>query len=528
MDENLPLLEAEYCPMVDAALVHAIYSDYAGSADALDTARAVLDSIRRTALDEQPADFDPSGSSGDAFRSGTDRHGYHESSTESWASQTTPTETTNPSDDLAVSEGRSEYNSDEFSDRGYFNDIEHFDAPAKEQLLAETFPTLRFELVAFTLRKCDNDLTKATDELLNRVYFEDSQSSHTDKVVAKGIDAFAEDNNIPIRSKKGKARRKQRRANALGTFESDVTAAQPWNKWADFNREIDFITSRTKLSFASVSSVYHSNGAVISATISALLDKNIADQGTREPDATTVEHAVDLNAEFPTLDLDQAIALSRLTAPSTANAHELAKVLTGLAIPTTTSTGLTKIIPQYVPVNVPDSIPDSTIVPELPQSALPHTTTTLTAARREAFTQASAAYRKGKSNPLMKAVAGYYGQVGRDADANLKARRQIDADALVARQSSALQLDLHGVTVDNATRIAKAKVEAWWDELGEERIPGGGRRGAGDGFQIITGVGRHSEGGRGKLGPAVGKSLIAQGWKVEMGHGELRVTGKRR
>jgi hypothetical protein len=125
----------------------------------------------------------------------------------------------------------------------------------------------------------------------------------------------------------------------------------------------------------------------------------------------------------------------------------------------------------------------------------------------------------------MKAAAGYYSQVGRDLNANLKALNEADADALVSSQSSSTYLDLHGVSVHSATRIAKVRTQAWWDGLGEQRIPGGGRRGAGDGYRIITGLGRHSEGGRGKIGPAVVKTLVKEGWKVEVGSGELLVLG---
>lgn len=45
------------------------------------------------------------------------------------------------------------------------------------------------------------------------------------------------------------------------------------------------------------------------------------------------------------------------------------------------------------------------------------------------------------------------------------------------------------------------------------------------GFRIITGVGRHSHDGTSRLGPAVGKMLAREGWRVEVGEGVLTVTG---
>jgi len=49
-------------------------------------------------------------------------------------------------------------------------------------------------------------------------------------------------------------------------------------------------------------------------------------------------------------------------------------------------------------------------------------------------------------------------------------------------------------------------------------------------LRIVTGVGRHSAGGKGVLGPAVGNALEREGWKVdrgESGRGYLVVRGKR-
>lgn len=412
-----------------------------------------------------------------------------------------------------------------------FRDSEHFDTPTKELLLAETFSTLRFDFVVHTLKKCHNNLSKATDELLNHVYFEDVKSSPVEEIaVPKGIDAFSEEHHIPQRGRKGKAKKKQKASsiynrNSASASESDVSIP-PTNKWLEGNRDVEFIATRTKFSIATVSSLYHRNGASTPATIMALIDKDVAAHKTsKEPDASIVQAALELIADFPSIDLENAVALIRLTTPSTANAHELAKAL--LALPSTTarSKGGIEIIPRYAPVHLSDPTPESTKLPSLPPSALPQNTVFLSAARSTAFTHASTAYRKGKSTPLMKAAAGYYSQVGRDLNANLKAMNEIEADALVTSQSSSTYLDLHGVSVQSATRIAKERTRSWWEGLGEARIPGGGRHGVGDGYRIITGLGRHSEGGRGKIGPAVVRALVKEGWKVEVGTGELVVMG---
>lgn len=123
----------------------------------------------------------------------------------------------------------------------------------------------------------------------------------------------------------------------------------------------------------------------------------------------------------------------------------------------------------------------------------------------------------------MAGAAAYYAEAGRNYNGLAKAASSAAADELVARQSDAGQLDLHGVNVKDALRISRERVTNWWHE--KQKIEGrGGNRGVG-GYRIITGVGHHSEGGRGKLGPAVGKMLIREGWKVEVGSGVLVVRG---
>lgn len=494
-----------------------------------------MDGLKQAAAAEQFTDFDPSGSSGDAVRSSPSKQGSDdaESNAETWTTQTTVTDCTSLSSDLATLSlgGGPGSSSEESLNGGYFRDTEGFDTPTKELVLAETFPTLRPDLVAYTLKKCAGDFEKATDELLNHVYFEDERASPDEETPAtKGIDAFSEEYHVPQRGRKGKGKRRQKNtsfynhSSASGSG-SDLPATPPTNRWAEGGRDVEFLSSRTKLPSKAVASLYHKNGASLPGTIIAVINKDIASHEKEEPDAALVQPAIELTAEFPNVDLEYAIALIRLTAPSTANAHELAKALT-MYPRTPTSRGGVAVIPRYAPVNLSEaSTPDSQRLSSLPPAAIVPTAASLTAARNVAFTQASSAYRKGKSNPLMKAAAGYYSQVGRDYNANLQAMNESDADALVASQSTPTLLDLHGVSVHNATRIAKAKTQAWWDGLGEQRIPGGGRRGVGEGYTIVTGLGRHSEGGRAKLGPAVVRALVREGWKVEVGSGELAVMG---
>lgn len=522
---------------MDPALVHALYPDYAGQPDGVKTLKGLLEDLKSTAIAEQLSEFDPSGSSGAAIRSSPSKQlDDIVSDAETWVSTTTVTDSTSLSNEMATLRlDISPTGSDEYTSGNYFRRVEGSNTQTKEQRLAETFPALRPELVAYTLSKCGDDIERATDELLNHVYFEDVRGSPEEEVpIAKGIEAFSEEHHLPQRGKRGK-RRKQKGSKiydvrSTSNSESELSpTGTASNKWMESGRDVEFLASRTNISQKTIASLYHENGLSLAGTLIAMMTKNIASHGNDEPDATIIQPALQLNDDFPNIELEYASALIRLTSPSTANAHELAKRLT--AYPSTASVaGNLKVIPRYAPVNLSEPIPETIPLPDLPPSAIPRTAASLSAVRGSAFTNASAAYRKGRSNPLFKAAAGYYAQVGRDANAHLHAQSSADADYFVSQQSSATVLDLHGVTVDNATRIARQRTKAWWDGLGESRIAGygQGRGGAREPFRIVTGLGRHSEGGRGKIGPAVFKTLIAEGWRVEAESGEVLVTGKAR
>ncbi|RMZ68842.1 Smr domain-containing [Pyrenophora seminiperda CCB06] len=488
MDEDLRMLE-EYCPPIDPTLLYTIYSDYAGEPNAVSLTRQLLDPLKITA-DVEALNFDPSGSSGGAVQDAGKHTADAESNGDSWATQTVATDRSHLSSDSTQSgSGRSAIGKGS-SENGYYKDTEQFDVPTKELLLAETFPGLRLAQVTYTLKKCDYDYDKATDELLNQVFFDDSRKSPTgDGPIVKGIDAFSEDHVVPQRGKKGKNKKKQRLSLNGPDTSYFVEANATTNRWQNTNRHVEFVTTRTNLSVKTVSSIYHANGASLSATVLALVRKNIeAHRKDEQPDAAL-----------------------------------LAKSLTQQPASEMSGKGGIQLDLRYAPVDLSEAS-EETKVPVLTPSARPRDIESTTAARNEAFEKASGAYRRGKGTPYMRQAAAYYAQEGRDLNANLKVMNAAQADALVSSQSGLTHLDLHGVSVADATRIAKQRTQAWWDGLGERRLPewsGPGRRGGGEAYRIITGLGRHSEGGKGKLGPAVLKTLVNEGWKVEAEPGEL-------
>lgn len=144
-------------------------------------------------------------------------------------------------------------------------------------------------------------------------------------------------------------------------------------------------------------------------------------------------------------------------------------------------------------------------------------------AQRDAASSASVMYRKGASNPLYRQAAGFYAERAREHAQNAHYATSVSADLLVDQQSSVREIDLHGVSVQDGTRIARQKAFNWWQGLGEVKS----RKAKERPLIIITGIGRHSIGGVSQLRRSVAAALLQDGWKVEAGTGKFTIDGRR-
>ncbi|KAI9818910.1 MAG: hypothetical protein M1827_007731 [Pycnora praestabilis] len=546
MAESVIQLEKEYCPPIDSALFSAILSDYENLHEqAIQEIRSILDALKASALEEEATDFDPSGSRGiNASETQETESGISdraESCPEHGgdAGSKSETDLTSLSRSLSSFNFKAGQTSDSEGEQDVSNGdilkLEELDSQSKEALLKEMFPNVKEFSISYTLKKCDEIFSRTVEELLNQVFLED-ENRDGKKIGAKGIEAFAEANGA-TRGRKVKGKRKkrynmlgERRASSLPApvADQDMNGGVGSGKWEKAQRDVEFICSRTSLPLQVVSSTYHNDGASLPATIHTLLESQSKDIPQITSDDPIVQaHAFELGEDFPTIPASQLTTLVRLSHPSTAAAHELAKEL--ITRPQRKGPSGIEIITRYSPIELSEiskrSNPHSSSSPNTNLS-LPSATALASSynlARQTAFTQASAAYRRGKSDHLMGAAAGYYSSIGRDFDAKAKNYSAAAADALVSSQSNRMELDLHGVSVKDAVRIARERVTMWWVALGDSRIGGGSS--SIRAFRIVTGLGRHSEGGRGRIGPAVGKMLVREGWKVQVGEGVVTVTG---
>ncbi|KAB8346104.1 hypothetical protein FH972_023152 [Carpinus fangiana] len=539
MEEPLVLLEREYCPPLDVALVTAIAFDYdLSNAQGLRDARSLLEQLREDAGTEAEA-FDASGTSGCGFTANVPGHDDGASSGLTSSNHGLPCTSPNP---------RSEAASPTSNGVAYGMFEESLPLEQQIQAMLEIFPSAKYVNVRHTLQKSQGNWDRAMDELLNLHFIEHSESD--DSVSAKGIEAFSAAH-IGFKTPKRLKRSKRRDRTHMGSddFQSDSTPlptspATTTNVWSAGKKDVEFICTRIGLPYNMVASLYHYHNASLPETLTAILQENSTKLLSKaSEDETVVQvNAVDLGHDFPTIDHHLIVSLIRVTYPSTAAAHELAKELvkkSQTTAKTHTNTGKLTIIPNYLPLNLdhddapwPPALGNSTLqsVPQHGRSGSATLASHYDTRQQRAFSQAAAAYRRGKSDHLMGAAAGYYSQIGRDFAAKRNEAVAGDADALVAANSSQHGIDLHGVRVVDAVRIARTKTEDWWrSRRGVMGFDGRiGEASGGESFKIITGQGRHSAGGVGKLGPAVGKMLFAEGWRCVVDDGMYTVLGKRK
>lgn len=521
-------LRKEYCPPLDEATFFAITSDHdLASPDGLHDCVAILNALRQGAIEQENAEFDPSGTGGAGFTHNDEYSGSHSS----------PEESSTSLGVTSITTGLSELRWDDKTDIG--TDLEDMSFEEKQQYLCDMFittTTITPFTISCVLKQCKGVLCQAIDELLtlSALEHEEYQSADGQSPIPKGIDGFLGQQNAG-RGRRGKSKKprtgESSRASSVPSTLNDVSNGRR-NVWTSSDEDVDFICSRTNVAPKVVKSTYHANGASVSATIRSLSSKVSADyQNLNDLNPLLQLSVVELSQEFGFLTEPQVYGLLTIARNNPSAARELAEVL--ISAPEPVQTGKVNGFAHYKPFIPTDEGESHASRMSSPLVAVDPSQTRFTAASHSAaaglaYTKAAAAYKRGKSDHLMGGVAGYYADVGREQVKAAKALNAAAADALVMSQSSPRAIDLHGVSVADAVRIANARVNIWWESLGDARYAPGGGGPAREGFRIVTGIGRHSKDGAPRIGPAVSRMLIREGWKVEVGQGETIVYGKAR
>jgi hypothetical protein len=538
-------LQSEFCPRLDAGLVAAIALDFDLEEEhGAQQARFTLSSLTESAEDEENSGFDPSGSSGVHGKDKVVENGSSElaESAPEVASRSQETDATDVTPAFSLIDlGSPEGSGSEFFDSQNgdpASELENLSQEEKGARLREMFTTLTTYTVNNTLKKSNGSFYQAMDMLLTVVHFEeeDAKSADGSKLAPKGVDGFTgKENGRRGRKSKGRNARRllaeEKRSNSTsGSWDLDSSSGSE-NRWNSFAKDIEFVSSRTIIPHKKVTSVYHNHNTSLSMTIYALVAAEMATPTpTTLPEAVIQTQTAELSHSFPTFSAPEIAAVLRLTGNAPSAAQELAEIMAQNPIYTPKVLN-TMILPQHSPVDFrsEDESESYSFRPSTNDANVLHAqANSYGYSGAILYAQAGAAYQRGKSQPLMGGAAAYYAEEGRKKMNAAKDMSAAAADARVEAQSTSRQLDLHYVSVHHAVRIAKAKVNQWYEGLGDRKYAPGGGGPLRDGYVIVTGKGSHSRPGAPRIGHAVLRQLTAAGWKVEAGDGHLRVTGKRR
>ncbi|TGJ88177.1 hypothetical protein E0Z10_g572 [Xylaria hypoxylon] len=548
MEDPTGKLIDELCSVLDQATILSISSDYDLSKPGeFAAAREVLLAISKDVAEEEATGFNPSGFGGDDFTGlslpnegiGSEGMPGTEGDLKSNDGLTTTTETSHSHSRGALSSSSSQTSAREMPGIIHVSILDDLTNEEKVRQLAAMFVSLKHIDVKLALQKAKGDADLAIDELLNLQLLEQMGQR------PKGVDGFyISDDDVPKVNKK--ERRKKNKASKLAALRrSDVAVAaeEPPQDGTPDNDSISFISDTFALPLDEAADIYRRNRRSLGAAIIATLDAYVS-----------------------------------LGLPSFCNPNQLRQIdeqqkrISWIPQPyfgpifdtTTTSQTAINVIdvlanhfekPAYIKYDVSYSVVASSLEPtsELPietspmaswQDIRPSNTksrlvqqlrkdrTTLQAASsrkaavaasvKHSYASASSAYKRGKSDPLMRQAAGFYADRGRSEAATQRQLTSVEAELLVDQQSTGDTIDLHGVSVQDGVDISIDRVWNWWNALGENKV----RKARDDGLKVVTGLGRHSSDGKSRLRINVFKALVADGWKVQVLTGAYLVTGR--
>ncbi|KAJ5173137.1 hypothetical protein N7492_005730 [Penicillium capsulatum] len=547
-DELWAELEKTYCPPIDSALFAAVTSDF-NLADPQNVRelRQALDIIKESAIEQEDAIFDPTGTSNlepdaadlDAIPSerGTFPRGHNNVYSQTEATSMASHVMSSDGDEKASSINSASHIAYTVTADGSL-ELAGATDDDKIQLLHAMFSGMSRLSIAQTLKKSDGDLDKSMDVLLNLAFFDETQAVQDENqiLIPKGIDGFGAGNSDIGRQKgRKKKRSKNQKLPLVGDGLAEASPAP--NRWEAGTADIEFISSRTPdISMSKIKSVYHANGMSLSATIRVIALEHVPQETSEvDDDALLVTQMAELGQQFKTVPEDTLIGLLKITRNIISAASELAEILVHRPDPNLAD--MIKFTATPLKLDDEDEEPmpfsrgrdsESRRAPALSYEQAQSSANAHFAARDSALQQAAQAARRAKSNPLYGGASAVYRQRVQEHRELAMRSLSLASDRLVDQQSIGCDLDLHGVTVANALRITRERVEAWWHALGDTKFIRGGGKSVHGGFKIVTGVGRHSHDGTSRLGPAVSKMLMSEGWRFEIDRGCLLVTGRAR
>ncbi|KAI3071750.1 hypothetical protein CBS147339_7056 [Penicillium roqueforti] len=543
-DELFKELESTYCPPIDPALFVAIVSDFdLAIPTQVEQLRDTLNLLNASAVEQADLPFDPTGTT-------NLRNSDVSGSLGGESSDDAPSDFTSwPSLESLDQDNGDSNSASRHAEKLKGSKLAYtflgMSTADKAQNLISMFPSITRLEAERILEDCHDNLSRSMDVLLNLAFIEETQIARevpqeTPKEAAQGgqfstpksIDGFQanENQNGSKKSRKKKKQQQQQRRIELASQAMNNTSA---NKWEAGKKDIEFLSSRASaLQREKIASTYHENSMSLGATIRVLAQiHGPKDIQEIEDDPVLITQVGELSHKYPGINATTLTGLVRISSNQISAADELAEKLARRPDLTCISNIISFVSSpialdeeeNVAPAQQADSASDFMEFDEAAAAANSHF-----AARSVALAQASQAARRARSNPLYGGASAYYRDVGNEQRQLAMRHLATASDRLVARQSSQYDLDLHGVTVVNAVRIARERVQAWWDGLGDQKYVRGGGQSSHGGFNIVCGVGHHSLDRKSHIGPAVWNMLLKEGWRVELNRGSMLVTGVNR
>jgi len=525
-DDPLDRLIKSFHTLLDEPLVVAIAGDHDLTTSAgYNAAEQTLKGLSQDVVIEEATVFGPSGASG---LDDTPAQGIQDHASATSQSNGTSSHQQHASLTDASSTDRSEY----IPQLTSFND----DSDETKFLnLRSMFGDLKDIDIRYALQKFNGNFQAALDSLL------DIQNRIFEGENVRGIDAFFDDSEEPSSKGRGKKKGKKRTGKAAA-FDLDVSTKEVLTKnqvkELKHQDEIAFLADHLLQPFDHVSDVYYRKKTSNGATAAAILDQ-YSDLGITSEDEGNIATAKRLANEHPKVPERYFLTLLQVTDQGTQdiaallskhftkNPHKERLQLTHptTPLPNEDLEGHAGSLPGSKPLT-----PGSSKSPRSESRAssggmwdhaeVVKRINEANRSRLDASAQSTSMIRKGG---YYRQGAVVYHERAREQALHSHAMSSAAADLLVDKQSSRNKIDLHGVSVRDGVRIARTRVQAWWDNLGEFRI----RKAREDPYTVVTGLGRHSASGVSQLRQAVLAALFQDGWKASVETGCFVVTGRR-
>ncbi|KAG6207665.1 hypothetical protein E4U35_000766 [Claviceps purpurea] len=534
--ELLQELVDSFHTLLDEALIVAIAGDFElKDPSAYARARSTLDDLAQSVPSEEVSGFNPSGLIFDA-EEGTGHQNAHLDRLDHVDTSTTSASHTT-SQVYATDKSSTDASSHVPDSPRLALRLTSFNKDSEEDkilVLQSMFAELKPYDVSYALKKADGDFQMALDDLLNIQYLQSTGQQ------LKGVDGF-----FVTESKAGKRKRKKKGDKKVASSDSDLSGSTSMSNQTSAiengQDEVQYIADRFGVRSDEVTPIYRNCEGSQGATVVKLLEQYIShgvetqNEAGKETSDTLIKKyrhvppefmptIVHVSGSIPQFAEDIAALLNKyFSKPTKAKKIDLAYRLTPL--PQGEIEGSQYLSPGAAnAARIGPAAASSTSLNIKSVAEALGRADTYHQARRDAASTAAQLHRRGASSPLYRQAAGYYADRAREQARYAQSATSTAADLLVDEQSTRRSIDLHGVLVHDGVRIARQKVQDWWQGLGEMRARKAREQG---GFTVITGLGRHSAGGVSQLRQCVAAALLQDGWKVSVETGKFVVLGRR-